>query len=913
MLNDDINLTLAVFAYPLVHLSFLFTDDFEEYYKNSSAKLKDRTAIREKLIKYLKNKYYLSSYDEAHLLLDKWYLYPKMDDRGNIKEQDIFDIIWHHLKCFSTSFISQRDGEIVYKYWENEDDAKFLGGFSKSNKIYLFHSMNRLIPTDILTMIYLVKNGKDIQELKGYYGNIAVSDALLDKILGKGVAENHLHGGVAVSFLSNWDEYMKPLTESDIVHLSKLAGKGTGFEIINSKENVFLLMLANILRMFLVLKLNFYLKEKEENPLNEKEKKNDWIKISELTEYFITTFKDSLKEQIFYFCENDNPVKTMEKHFIEKIEVLRSSYSKEIADLSDMFTWKNSKEIKDITDENIFLYEMVNFVENEQSKEYEKEAEVIKKLFLNYLRIKNHFYQLVVQQKTIHGLNFFQSEFYGKNSTFSKQATAIKNKKKWVRAIREQLQDPNLRKLELRTSINDKESKFRIEVNDFLRAYLNILHKYYCEYCGKGKGYRPIKMFPRVGLVFHFLKKEQEYPSIKNVSRVDGSRAYLQYAYLYFTYKMQLTNLISMRNEKIAFPIDKYLLGIDVASLESEVPTWVFATVYENARDSRSEPINKPTGRIHQSLSFTFHAGEDFRHIISGLRRVHEVIVHLKFHAGDRIGHGVALGIDPKRWAIQNKTIIIPRIELLEDYLWAYDLLSNYCDESSIINLDYLEKRIHKIAEDIYGDDVNVSVNTLLKAYRGLFTRNLFEEDEAFFDKMNDKVDSFIKDKGEATQLSSEFWQYARQSNLFAHKLNEPIHVKIEEQEVEITRIIQSLVKKSVDEKGVVVEINPSSNVVIGDIDTIDENQVYGINNYGYKFDNLIVCINSDDPSVFNTNVANELGYIYFGMLEKNSNREAALSWIDKLRENGMSASFIRRTESDEQILRELEDYVNSL
>ena len=143
--------------------------------------------------------------------------------------------------------------------------------------------------------------------------------------------------------------------------------------------------------------------------------------------------------------------------------------------------------------------------------------------------------------------------------------------------------------------------------------------------------------------------------------------------------------------------------------------------------------------------------------------------------------------------------------------------------------------------------------------------------------------------------------------------MNEPIHVKIEEQEVEITKIIQSLVKKSVDEKGVIVEINPSSNVVIGDIDTIDENQVYGINNYGYQFDNLIVCINSDDPSVFNTNVANELGYIYFGMLEKNSNREAAISWIDKLRENGMSASFIRRTESDEQILRELEDYVSSL
>ena len=267
-------------------------------------------------------------------------------------------MIWEHLKCFSTSFISQRDGEIVYKYWENEGDAKFLGGFSKSNKIYLFHSMNRLIPTDILTMIYLVKNGKDIQELAGYYGNISVSDALLDRILEKGVAENHLHGGVAVSFLSNWDEYMKPLTETDIVRLSKQAGKGTGFEIINSGENIFLLMLANILRMFLVIKLHLYLKEKEENPLNKKEKKKNCIKIAELTDYFIKTFKKELKEQILYFCGNNNPVRTMGKHFIEKIDLLRRCYHKEIIDLRDMFVWKNSKEIEDITDENLFLYEM---------------------------------------------------------------------------------------------------------------------------------------------------------------------------------------------------------------------------------------------------------------------------------------------------------------------------------------------------------------------------------------------------------------------------------------------------------------------------------------------------------------------------------------------------------------------------
>lgn len=32
-----------------------------------------------------------------------------------------------------------------------------------------------------------------------------------------------------------------------------------------------------------------------------------------------------------------------------------------------------------------------------------------------------------------------------------------------------------------------------------------------------------------------------------------------------------------------------------------------------------------------QSLGFTFHPGEDFRHILSGLRRVDEAVEHLIF------------------------------------------------------------------------------------------------------------------------------------------------------------------------------------------------------------------------------------------------------------------------------------------
>ena len=107
MLNDDINLNLAIFAFPFVNLDILF----------GSVEIEDKAVVREKLVKYLKNKYYLSSYDEAYLFLDKWYLYPRRDKKWEGGELRIFKMIWNHLKCFATSFISQRDGKIVYKYW----------------------------------------------------------------------------------------------------------------------------------------------------------------------------------------------------------------------------------------------------------------------------------------------------------------------------------------------------------------------------------------------------------------------------------------------------------------------------------------------------------------------------------------------------------------------------------------------------------------------------------------------------------------------------------------------------------------------------------------------------------------------------------------------------------------------------
>lgn len=106
--------------------------------------------------------------------------------------------------------------------------------------------------------------------------------------------------------------------------------------------------------------------------------------------------------------------------------------------------------------------------------------------------------------------------------------------------------------------------------------------------------------------------------------------------------------------------------------------------------------------------------------------------------------------------------------------------------------------------------------------------------------------------------------------------------------------------------------MNPSSNTAIADLDILYENQFYQLNQLNDE-QNMIVCINSDDPAVFNTSVSNELAYIYYGMLEKGISREAALFWIDRVRRNGLNSSFIHHEESDLALVRNLTELIQRI
>ena len=256
--------------------------------------------------------------------------------------------------------------------------------------------------------------------------------------------------------------------------------------------------------------------------------------------------------------------------------------------------------------------------------------------------------------------------------------------------------------------------------------------------------------------------------------------------------------------------------------------------------------------------------------------------------------------------------MILPQLEALENYLWAYDTLSSHYSNFQAAILTYMEKRIYGLSRKIYGGDKEgIATELLIDGYHQLFSPKTEIASCEAFEMAERELCRKLAD-GETVQWKPELVAAARHCKVFVKKMEQPIHCEITQQDILIIEELQRILKKKLGKKGIVLEVNPSSNTAIADLDILCESQFYQMNQLNDD-QNIIVCINSDDPAVFNTNVSNELAYIYYGMLEKGISREAALLWIDRVRRNGMNSSFIHHEESDLALVRNLTELIERI
>lgn len=101
------------------------------------------------------------------------------------------------------------------------------------------------------------------------------------------------------------------------------------------------------------------------------------------------------------------------------------------------------------------------------------------------------------------------------------------------------------------------------------------------------------------------------------------------------------------------------------------------------------------TGQMKQlpDICITYHVGEDFLDIIDGLRAIDEAMCFLNMRCGDRLGHALALGVDPQEWYdSKSGYILIPQMDYLDNLVWLYAKIRKYRIEGLEDTIRYIEK-----------------------------------------------------------------------------------------------------------------------------------------------------------------------------------------------------------------------------
>lgn len=932
---DKIHLLINIAFFPFQNLRFFGQQELLralDYDGAGSQSRSERDHARKKLLRKLNNeilrKAKPSSLDEINLMLQKFYPMLCNEKEGRpfgwafdrigrhpSVEKNLYQHFFQILEEFADALISYRDGDVIFKYWKNDANGHkkwsfidFMDQYKGQDKVHFFQKISRFIPLDLMIALHHSKNNiYDPIQLQEFYQHVNLADAPLDDILGRGVAENHIHASAAFNFSILWQTVMNnpgPPQYFKNFEPNHLAASSEVQEYI---------MTARLLRLVMTL----YLKDQAQNLVDPESPHYiqpqvhlplfEWLKSS-------FTGDDETQGLLLYLTRSqENKFAPLSKltEAIDRMQIYLSAENETHVDFVNMI-FTEHQHIKTYG-ENIFLHKAISYKRNiEGDYALVSHFEQFFRVFFKYISIKNEFYQQVTQPTVLHGLDFFRGYF--------DRATdgIVENEDYFKTMLRTLFQNRYLRKVELRISIKSSEMQNRRRLLHILRSYQQILNEDY------KVDEDPNIEFPLIGIVYHLIKRPDDME--KDISLYDEERDHTLKGLHFGEHQEQYIRQVKMvqKLRKNVPMATNFIVGLDAASLENSTSVQVFAPVFEEARDSRYDSLRiiDPEGNVlpSQSLFFTFHAGEDFRHLNSGLRRIDEVIDHCKLHAGDRIGHGIALGVDIEEWVRRNPLIILPRGEYLDNLLWTWGVYSRTA-KLQTETLVYLERRIDELVKVIFENVVppgELRIPMLYEVYKRRFKRIVDEARILNSQKVERQTGSAVETRifrvnEIARKLEDRLYECYHQEDTL-RRMNEPIYITTNENEHMIATDMQKYLIQKVASVGIVVEVNPSSNEAIGEIDSVFGNQLFRIQSAGNQdFKNILVNVNSDDPMVFNTNVSNELVFMYYGMLQQGIGREAALDWIEKLRKTGMDTSFIRGTRSRREYLRILDMTIKAL
>lgn len=376
----------------------------------------------------------------------------------------------------------------------------------------------------------------------------------------------------------------------------------------------------------------------------------------------------------------------------------------------------------------------------------------------------------------------------------------------------------------------------------------------------------------------------------KSEDKTDGDECVDRHSKLKDMNRKRAYNLVKNNNIKVA--------GIDTCGNELFAQPEVFAHAYRFVAALRPELKNK----------LTYHVGEDFYDLVSGLRWIDEALCFLPLGDGCRLGHAVALGEDAFLYYNERHyTCLAPKQVLLDDMVW---LLQKSASLRIVLDKQFknlLLQESEKLYDEIGYRTFSGRKFSLADYWQSMLLRG---DDTHHYDPF-----IYENEWGKTAECNHGALIPAR-GNKHAMDLRDIYDGKKEVRvngaifyEIKWYKSIAGVIKKiqdammaSIKDKNISIECCPTSNIHITHIKRYADHPITHFHEVSLgNGDSINVSINTDDRGLFATSLYNEYSLMTLALLKEphdrlgttRTNRHTIImSYIDRLRQMGNSMRF---------------------
>ena len=419
--------------------------------------------------------------------------------------------------------------------------------------------------------------------------------------------------------------------------------------------------------------------------------------------------------------------------------------------------------------------------------------------------------------------------------------------------------------------------------------------------------------------VVHFIKSKDEAPTDWESARWRSRN------YEVRTKAREMALSLSIALERSSY-LRRRIRGIDAASIEIGCRPETFATEFrylKNFSTANAHRRGPADMYAFPQLKATYHVGEDFLDIADGLRAIDEAVQFLGLERGDRLGHALAMGIDPEsHYRGKEYQISISKQDWLDDLVWLLyrsvelgirldlrqqehfrqeaeglltELYQKYMpDQSKRVTLqDYYE------SWSLRGDHPDCYQNPQWSDEPERCAKPILPCSYRSFMRRESEVLNQRRGRKELRALCY-LYHFGATTRRCGEKV---IARKVDKEYIKLMHTFQERLQGEIGDLGLMVECNPTSNYLISTFNRYDEHPIFRFNSFGFGGERaegqLSVSINTDDQGVFDTSLENEYALLACSMSkahlangERRYSRDVIYQYLNHIRRMGNEQSF---------------------